>query len=470
MHFAVGDDFLLDSDLARQLYDQCASLPIVDYHSHLPADRLASDEPFANLTDIWIRHDHYKWRAMRLNGVPERLCSGDGSDREKFDAWAATLPMAMRNPLHHWSALELRELGVTNELTPATAPKIWEHTNTQLGSAAFRPRAILARHKVKVVCTTDDPADDLRHHRTLRQETGLGFRVFPTYRPDAALAIHGPKPFTQWLDRLRKTTDTDIGDLDSLLAALEKRHDAFHELGCRLSDHGLDHCYPADATDADAARVFGALRRGKAVTPADMELWRAYLMRAFAAWDREKGWVMMLHLGALRNNNTRMHRRAGLDSGCDSIGDFPQARRLNAFLDSLDVQDRLPKTILFNSNPRDNLLFATIAGNFFEDGVVGKVQHGPAWWFLDTAQGIADQFDALSRVGLARHFVGMVTDSRSFMSFSRHEYFRRILASMVARDVAAGIIPDDSARLQEFMRAVTYENARTWFAWERGTC
>jgi glucuronate isomerase len=462
-------DLLLNGPLARTLYRGAADLPIVDYHSHLPASRLASNEPFANLTSIWITGDHYKYRAMRLNGIAERFCTGDASDEEKFTAWASTVPFTVRNPLYHWSSLELQGyFDIEEPLTPESAPRIWKAANEKLRQPELRPIDILERRKVRVLCTTDDPADDLIHHETLRADRSRALRVYPTYRPDAVLALAGPRGFADWVRRLAVASEMKITSVESLLSALQKRHDDFQRLGCCSSDHGLEHCYPEPCDAAAAQRVFLSLLAGEAVTADQLEGWRAFIMRSVAEWNHEKGWVMMLHLGAIRNNNTRMHRAVGLDSGCDSIGDFPQARRLNAFLDSLDAAGKLPKTILFNSNPNDNLLFATVTGNFFEDGVAGKVQHGPAWWFLDQADGIRQQFDALSQVGLAHRFVGMVTDSRSFMSFSRHDYYRRVMASTLAADVAARSLAEDAAR--GVMDAVCFTNARDYFAWQEKPC
>jgi glucuronate isomerase len=465
VHPGCDPDFLLHGETAKDLYRRCADLPIVDYHSHLPADRLAANTRFANLTELWIATDHYKWRAMRLNGVPERLCSGDGGDYEKFAAWAATLPLLMRNPLQDWSAMELdRYFGVREELNPDSAAAIWARVNEQLQGEGFRPRDFLTRRRVEVLCTTDDPADSLEHHQALRDDPGFAPRILPTFRPDRALAIDAPAAFGAWLERLGASADLDVSGYQGLLDALRRRHDAFGQMGCRLSDHGLVHCHAAPCTEAEAARIFARSRAGQAVPMAEAEAWRSHLMREFARWDAEKGWTMLLHLGALRNNNSRL-AATGADVGCDCIGDFSHAQSLNAFLDSLDSEGRLPRTILFNSNPRDNLLFATVAGNFFSDGVVGKVQFGPAWWFLDTRQGIREQFEAMSLVGVAHNFIGMVTDSRSFLSFTRHDYFRRVIADLYGSEMERGLLPDDRERMAATLRAQFYDTARKGFGW-----
>ncbi len=471
MSDTFGDDFLLASPLARELYARVRHLPIIDYHSHLPVDVLAADQPFRNLTDLWIRGDHYKWRAMRLNGMPEAACSGDASDAEKFQAWAATAPLTLRNPLYHWTRLELRHaFGITRELTPANAQGIWDEAQALLQTPACSPRGLLARSGVKVLCSTDDPADSLAHHEALRADAGFDTAVYPTFRPDAACALHGPEAFNAWLARLRAATDQPVTRLQGLLDALLQRHADFHALGCRVSDHGLESVDAIACSDAEAAALFDRLGQGQPLNGLQLAQWRSYLMQRFGEWNHQRGWVMMLHLGALRNNNSRIFGRVGLDTGCDSIGDFDQARGLNRFLDALDRRGCLPKTILFNSNPRDNLLFATIAGNFFEDGIPGKVQYGPAWWFLDTAGGMLAQLDALSAVGLAQHFVGMVTDSRSFLSFSRHDYFRRLMCNLYASEAQAGLMPADADRLGGVLQAICHGNAARYFDWEQPTC
>ncbi|MDP4744669.1 MAG: glucuronate isomerase [Porticoccaceae bacterium] len=462
------DTFLLQSDLACQLFEHVQSLPIIDYHSHLPVDVLAQNKPFTNLTELWIRGDHYKWRAMRLNGIPEALCSGAANDLDKFNAWAATAPMTLRNPLYHWSRLELsRYFGIKRELTPVTAEGIWDECDAMLQTPDCTPQAFLTRSNVQVLCTTDDPADSLAYHQMLREIPGFSAAVYPTFRPDAACVLNGTAAFLIWLDRLRAIVDHPINNLFGLLDALQRRHKDFHDVGCRISDHGLEMVDAVDCTQIQAEQLFNRLLAQESLDSQNLAKWRSYLMQRFAEWNRDRGWVMMLHLGALRNNNSNAFERIGLDTGCDSIGDFAQAQGLNRFLNALDKSDRLPKVILFNSNPRDNMVFATIAGNFFEDGVPGKVQYGPAWWFLDTESGIVDQFNALSSVGLAQHFIGMVTDSRSFLSFSRHEYFRRLLCNLYAADAHRGLLPMDAGRLANALQGICYTNASTYFQWEQ---
>lgn len=457
------DDFLLQGETAQALYTATRTLPIIDYHSHLPVETIAINQPFANLCDIWIRGDHYKWRAMRLNGVPEHYCSGQASDWEKFWAWAATYPLTLRNPLYHWSALELKQyFGIETLLMQDSAVSIWEHANALLVGSDFRPRALLQKMNVEVLCTTDDPADTLEHHARLRAE-GFEVAVLPTFRPDAALAIADRSQFGAWLNKLSSITGIDIGNFDALIGALRMRHDAFADAGCCMSDHGLERCYVELCSEADMRRIFNSFLSNATIDHLDIERWRSFLMKEFARWNHEKGWTMLLHLGAARNNNRHVFESVGPDAGCDSIGDFDQAYRLNKFLSDLDAEKRLPKTVLFNSNPRDNMLFASVTGNFFEDGVAGKVQFGPAWWFLDTAQGICDQLNALSQVGLFARFIGMVTDSRSFLSFSRHDYFRRVVCNMLGEDVRYRLIPADIEQLQTLLQGVFYKNARKYF-------
>jgi len=457
-----NDDFLLETEFARSLYRATSALPIIDYHSHLPIKVIAENKPFENLTDIWIRGDHYKWRAMRLNGIPEHFCSGDASDLEKFQVWAQTLPLTIRSPLYHWSALELqRYFNINESLTPDTASVIWSQANALLHTESYRPRALLKMMNVEVLCTTDDPADSLEYHKQLSEEE-FEVKVLPTFRPDLALAIDNRPMFSAWLQRLAERVGSDIDNFNSFITALRVRHDAFANVGCRMSDHGLERCYVAKCNEADMHRIFNNYLSGKVVDPSDVECWCSFLMREFAKWDHEKGWTMLLHLGAARNNNVGILNSVGRDAGCDSVGDFDHAYSLNAFLSVLDGEGSLPKTVLFNSNPRDNLLFATITGNFFESGVVGKVQYGPAWWFLDTAGGISEQLNALSQVGLFSHFIGMVTDSRSFLSFIRHDYFRRVVCNMLGEDVRRGLIPSDVTLFESVLHNIFYKNARAY--------
>jgi glucuronate isomerase len=459
----LNEDFLLHNDVARELYhDHASRAPIFDFHCHLPPDQIAANKTFRNLYEIWLAGDHYKWRAMRSNGESERFCTGDASDWDKFLAFARTVPYTLRNPLYHWTHLELqRSFDVHQLLDESTAKEIWDSANAKL--PAMPVHTILEKNRVAVVCTTDDPTDSLEHHRKIRADGKLKTKVYPAWRPDKALAVDQPAAWNAWVDKLGAS-----GTLQAFLAALEKRFQFFHENGCRLSDHGLNHCFSDDCTEADAARVFATARSGKTVTPAEADQFRSFLMHWMGEQYGTRGWVMQLHLGALRNNNTRLMRTLGSDTGFDSIGDWPQAASLAKFLDRLDQNNRLPKTILYNVNPVDNYAFGTMLGNYQDGSVPGKLQFGSSWWFLDQKEGIEWQLNALSNLGLLSRFVGMLTDSRSFLSYSRHEYFRRILCNLLGKDVAGGELPRDMKLLSQLVRNICFDNARNYFPMEPG--
>lgn len=453
----ITDDFLLHSPVARRLYHEYAAPePIYDYHCHLPPDQIAANKTFRNLYEIWLAGDHYKWRAMRANGIAEKYCTGSASDWEKFLAFARTVPFTLRNPLYHWTHLELKRFfGISTLLDESTAKQIWDAANARLSQMPVH--TILETSRVAVVCTTDDPTDSLEHHRAIRASK-LKTRVYPAFRPDKALAIDQPAAWNAWLDKLGVA-----GTLTSLLTALETRMEFFHQHGCRLSDHGLNHCYADECTERAAAIIFAKARAGKPVSPAAADQYRSFLMQFLGEQYHRRGWVMQLHLGAQRNNNTRQLRALGADSGFDSIGDWPQALALARYLDRLDQHERLPKTILYNLNPADNYVFATMLGNFQDGTVPGKIQFGSGWWFLDQKEGMEWQLNALSNLGLLSRFVGMVTDSRSFLSYSRHEYFRRILCDLIARDVLNGELPRDWHLLGTLVRNICYRNAAAYF-------
>jgi glucuronate isomerase len=459
----LGDDFLLHSAAARRLYhDHAAPQPILDYHCHLPAGDLASDRRFDNLFEIWLEGDHYKWRAMRTAGVDERFCTGDADPYDKFLAWASTVPQTLRNPLYHWTHLELRRyFGITELLNPSTAPRIWARANECLRDGALTARGILAKFKVIALCTTDDPADSLDHHQTLRAS---GLRVFPTFRPDAALQVDAPAQFQGWIERLGTTAGVKIRTVTDLLEALSQRHHAFHLMGGRLSDHGLTHCYDAPCDETRANTIFREALDGHAASREDHERFASYLMRFFGQLDARQGWTKQLHLGARRNVNTRAAQTLGRDSGYDSIGDYPQVNALAAYLDALDREESLPRTVIYNSNPADNYAMATMIGNFQDGSMPGKVQFGSAWWFLDQKNGIEAQLNALSDAGLLSQFIGMVTDSRSFMSFPRHEYFRRVLCNRLGAEMESGELPDDFELVGRMVEAITFDNARRLLA------
>ena len=460
-----GDDFLLESDVAVDLYHRVArDLPIIDYHCHLSPELMARDHRFRSITEIWLDGDHYKWRAMRANGVDERYCTGDATDWEKFEAWAATVPDTMRNPLYHWTAMELkRPFGVTEALSPSTARHIYDHCNARLQEDGFTTMGLLRQFRVAVVCSTDDPTDSLDAHRALRDRPDFSTQVYPTWRPDKALAVDDVAAWNGWVQKLESAAGVSISSWALLLDALEARHLFFHEMGCRASDHGLDRMYAAPHTDVLAAGAFDRLRAGVALDDGEAEMIRSALLHRLALLDHSRGWVQQFHLGALRNTNTRMRRMLGPDTGFDSIGDFEQARPLARFLDRLADTNQLAKTILYNLNPADNAIFATMIGNFQDGSTPGKMQWGSAWWFLDQRDGMTAQLETLANMGLLARFVGMVTDSRSFLSYSRHEYFRRLLCQLLGEEVRAGRLPDDRAALGQLVANVSYFNARAYF-------
>ena len=434
MNGFLSEDFLLTNDAARRLYHEFAApQPILDYHCHLSPRDIAQNRQFANLFEIWLEGDHYKWRAMRANGVAEKYITGDAPPYEKFLAWARTVPYTLRNPLYHWTHLELqRYFGITELLDEKSAPSIWERANAALQS--LTAQAILQKFRVEVVCTTDDPVDDLRHHQAIAK-SNLATQVLPAFRPDKALAI-GDAEFLPWVERLAQAANTETQTFENFLQALKSRHDYFHSLGCRLSDHGLSHCYATPCSERAAAAIFAKARETKpgsdpAITHDERTQFASFMMLFFGRLDAAKGWTKQLHLGALRNVNTAARRSLGADAGFDTVGDFPQAGPLAAYLDLLARESALPQMILYNVNPSDTFQFATMAGCFQDGERPGKIQYGSAWWFLDQKQGITAQIDALSNIGLLSRFIGMVTDSRSFMSYPRHEYFRRVLCDIV---------------------------------------
>jgi glucuronate isomerase len=462
MRSFIHDDFLLQTDAARDLYHGFAkSEPIYDYHCHLPQQLILENHKFADLAEIWLGGDHYKWRAMRSNGVQERVCTGDASPREKFDAWCAAMPHTLGNPLYHWSHLELaRYFGITDIISPASADKIWQQANEKL--AGMRVHDILAANKVAVICTTDDPADSLDQHVGIAK-LGIKTRVYPTFRPDKALGVNAPAAYNAWLEKLGGAAKVAIKTFDDLLNALKKRHDDFHAVGGRLSDHGMESALAEPCTHAEASGIFDAARAGRAASATDWAKFGSYLMLEFGRWDAKKGWTKQLHLGALRNNNTRLLKALGPDTGFDSIGDFPQARSLSRYLDALDSTAELPRTVLYNLNPADNYAFATMIGNFQDGSVAGKIQFGSGWWFLDQKEAMEWQINALSQLGLLSRFVGMLTDSRSFLSYTRHEYFRRTLCNLLGAQIERGEIPNDRALVGGMVKNICFANARDYF-------
>jgi len=469
----ITDNFLLHSKTARRLYESyAASQPILDYHSHLSPSDVAQDRRFRNLFEIALEGDHYKWRAMRANGVPERYCTGEVSPKEKFLAWARTVPYTIRNPLYHWTHLELKRYFEMDELLDEqTAEAIWERTNSILSSGDLTARGILRKFRVRVLCTTDDPCDSLQHHLTVNG-SDCGFRMYPTFRPDRSLQVSAPDAFNSWVERLQAVSNTGISDFVAFLRALELRHKFFHDNGCRLSDHGLPHCYAKPCSETRAASIFAKVWSGVAASPEEHDEFASFMMLFFGHLDSAKNWTKQLHLGALRNVNMRRQHELGSDTGFDSIGDWPQAKALNEYLNLLESENALPRTIIYNNNPADNYTFATAIGSFqgssHDASIAGKIQFGSAWWFLDQKHGIEWQLNSLSATGLLSRFIGMVTDSRSFMSFPRHEYFRRVLCNLLGGEMERGDLPSDEPLIGSVIQNICFNNARDYLGLEPG--
>lgn len=457
----IHDDFLLGNEWARRLYHTYAKpQPILDYHCHLSAADIAADRRFRNLFEIWLEGDHYKWRAMRANGVGEEFCTGPADPWRKFLAWARTVPHTLRNPLYHWTHLELkRYFGFDGLLDGSTAADVWELANERLADGALSARGILRRFDVRALCTTDDPTDDLGPHRAIAA-AGLGTRVYPAFRPDRALEVDRPQRFNAWVRRLERAADREVRSFGDLLDALERRHAFFHARGCRLSDHGLARAYPASPPDSVAAAIFAAARAGTPATAAERAQFAGALLLHCGRLDAARGWTQQLHLGALRDTSSRGLRAAGPDAGFDAIGDWPQAEALGRYLDRLDRENALPRTIVYNCNPSDNYAFATLLGSFQDGSIPGKMQFGSGWWHLDQQEGMEWQLNCLSNTGLLSRFVGMVTDSRSFMSYPRHEYFRRVLCNLLGGDLERGALPADEALAGGLVERLCFANAR----------
>jgi glucuronate isomerase len=465
----LSEDFLLQTETARRLYhDFAEGMPIFDYHCHLPVSDIAEDKTFENLTQIWLKGDHYKWRAMRACGVGERFITGDAADDEKFEAWASTVPKALRNPLYHWTHLELkRYFGISGKLlNPETAKEIYGTCSEMLQGKEFSAREILKRMNVRVVCTTDDPVDTLEQHRRIREDRAFSIKVLPAFRPDKALGIESPKEFNRWVGLLEAAAGFPVTRLDSFLDAIKRRHDLFHEAGCRLSDHGLECPYSEDFALRDIQRIFLKVRQGRKPQPHEALQFKSAMLMELAKMDAEKGWTQQFHFGALRNVNSKAMRALGPDTGYDSIGDFQMAGRLAKFLDNLDKENKLAKTILYVINPRDNELIASMIGNFQDGSIRGKMQFGSAWWFNDQKDGMERQMDALSNMGLLSCFIGMLTDSRSFLSYPRHEYFRRVLCNLLGTDVENGEIPNDMELIGNMVKDICFRNAVQYFGIE----
>lgn len=466
----LDENFLLESKTAQHLYQVFAKeMPIIDYHCHLPPNQIAEDKQFENLTQIWLYGDHYKWRAMRTNGIDEKYCTGNASDWSKFEKWAETVPYTLRNPLYHWTHLELqRYFNVTEILNANSAKRIYDECTAKLNTPQYTVRNLLRKMNVRTVCTTDDPVDNLAYHQQMKAD-GFEIPILPAFRPDAAMNVDDSNTFNNYLTKLEKASDISISTYNDYIAALKKRHDFFAENGCSVSDHGLEEVYAEDYTQGEIIGLFAKVRSGGQLTLEERKKFKSAMLVTFAEWDWERGWVQQYHLGAIRNNNSRMMRQLGPDTGWDSIGDFSQARALAKFLNRLDSDNKLAKTIIYNLNPADNELFATMIGNFNDGSAVGKVQWGSAWWFLDQKDGMTKQINALSNMGLLSRFVGMLTDSRSFLSFPRHEYFRRILCNLFGSEIENGELPNDIDWVGKVIQDICFNNANNYFGWEENT-
>ena len=461
----MDSNFLLQSETAQRLFhEQAESLPIIDYHCHLNPKEVAEDHRFSSITELWLGGDHYKWRAMRSNGVEEKYITGDASDWKKFQKWAETMPYCMRNPLYHWTHLELRTaFGINKLLNADTAKEIFEECNEKLKQPEFSARGLMRRYKVEVVCTTDDPADTLEYHIATRY-SDFETKMLPTWRPDKAMAVDNPIAFRNYIEKLSETANQDIKTYTDLLDALQRRHDFFNSVGCRLSDHGVNEFYADNFTETEVSRIFLKVMDGKLPTAEEVGKFRSALLLEGGRMDARAGWTQQFHYGPMRNNNTRMFRQLGPDTGYDSIGTVSTSQNMARFLDRLDSEGQLAKTILYCINPADNEMIATMIGNFQESPTPGKLQFGSGWWFNDQLDGMKRQMNALSVLGLLSRFVGMLTDSRSFLSYPRHEYFRRLLCNMIGQDVEDGLLPaEEMPFIEQMVRDISYYNAKRYF-------
>ncbi|HYQ56537.1 MAG TPA: glucuronate isomerase [Draconibacterium sp.] len=460
----MDKDFLLQTDIAKELYhNHAAKMPIFDYHCHINPQEIAEDKEYDNITQLWLYGDHYKWRGMRTNGVAEKYCTGNASDWEKFEKWAETVPHTLRNPLFHWTHLELKKFfGIDKVLSPATAKEIWEECNAKLQTPEYSCRGIIKMANVHTICTTDDPVDSLEYHRAIKADD-LDTNVLPAWRPDKAMAVENQASYNAYLGELEEAANINIKSFGDLMDALDDRHEYFHLNGCRLSDHGVETVLAEDYTETEIEKIFSKVRKGGTLTNEEVVKFQSCMLYEFGIMDHSRGWTQQFHIGALRNNNTRLFKKLGPDTGFDSIGDFDIARPLSRLLDRLDIENKLSKTILYNLNPRDNELMATMIGNFQDGSVPGKMQFGSGWWFLDQKDGMEKQMQALSNLGLLSRFVGMLTDSRSYLSYTRHEYFRRTLCNLLGNDVENGEIPYDMELLGSMVENISFNNAKAYF-------
>lgn len=460
----MDKDFLLQTETAKELYhNHAAKMPIFDYHCHINPQEIAEDKCFENITQVWLAGDHYKWRGMRTNGIDEKYCTGDASDWEKFEKWAETVPYTLRNPLFHWTHLELKAFfGIDKVLSPATAKEIWNECNAKLQTPEYSVKNIIRMAGVHTICTTDDPIDSLEYHKQIKDD-GFEVAVLPAWRPDKAMAVENTSEYNAYIDKLSVVANMEINAFADLIKALDKRHSFFHENGCRLSDHGLETAIAEDYTEEEIIQIFTDIREGQDLNEVEILKFKSAMLYEFGIMDHSRTWTQQFHIGAIRNNSTRLFKKLGADVGLDSIGDFEVAKPLSKLLDRLDIENRLCKTVIYNLNPRDNELIGTMIGNFQDGSVPGKMQFGSGWWFLDQKDGMEKQLNALSNLGLLSRFVGMLTDSRSFLSYTRHEYFRRTLCNLIGNDVENGEIPYDMELLGKMVENISFNNAKEYF-------
>jgi len=462
----LNKNFLLETEPSQKLYhDYAREMPIIDYHCHLPVEQIAKDINFENLTQAWLYGDHYKWRTIRTNGVDESYCTGDKSDWEKFEKWAETVPYTLRNPLYQWTHLELKRYFDEDEiLNPSSAKRIYDRCSKKLRTKSYSVRNLLRKMNVKVVCTTDDPTDSLEYHQKIKKD-GFEIKILPAFRPDKAMAVDDSAEFRSYVNKLEKVSEIEITTFDSYLDALKQRHDFFAANGCSVSDHGLEYIYSEDYSIEEINVIFNRIFSGNDLTYLEKLKFKSAMLYLFATWDHEKGWVQQYHVGAFRNNNIKAKRMNGPDTGWDSIGDYPQGNSMVKFLARLDLNNELTKTIIYNLNPADNELVATMTGNFNDGTIPGKMQFGSAWWFLDQKDGMTKQINALSNMGMLSRFVGMLTDSRSFLSYTRHEYFRRILCNLFGEEIEKGELPADIKWTGKIIQDICFNNAKNYFGW-----
>jgi len=462
----MDKDFLLQTETAEMLYHgHAAQMPIIDFHCHLNPQMVAEDHKFRSITELWLGGDHYKWRAMRSNGVAEKYCTGkDTTDWEKFEKWAETVPYTFRNPLYGWTHLELKTaFGITKVLNPKTAREIYDECNEKLAQPEYTARGFMRKYNVESVCTTDDPVDSLEWHKKTR-ESGFEVKMYPAWRPDKAMAVENPQAYRQYIEKLSEVSGVSISSVNDVIDALQKRHDFFAENGCKLADHGIEEFYAEDYTEAEIVAIFNKVYGGKELSHEETLKFKTFMLTTFAEMDHASGWVQQFHYGAIRDNNTKMFNLLGPDTGFDSIGQFSTAKAMSKFLNHLATEDKLTKTIIYNLNPADNEVVATMLGNFQDGSCPGKIQWGSGWWFLDQKDGMEKQMNALSLLGLLSRFVGMLTDSRSFLSYPRHEYFRRVLCNLLGRDVENGEIPtSEMDRVKQMVEDISYYNAKNYF-------